>query len=327
MSGASAQSSAVSFQQHMTEGLYQTVDVADELHVLRHVLTALPKVVTVYPSENYYYFSFWANGQKYTGNLRLSPHERDRGFVHFAYFKFNPDPKHPDDFESWYKLLGKEDGVHVSRLGDLRYSIEFQNDVVEFRLNSLSQEPPKEGFLREGERFLQRTWDESGIRFILTFSELTRSFHWSLDSENSYSLELEALAEDVAWDPMSGFVFYADPQLERRLLIGVSALNTKQNNYYDGPFDQLADNDMTKYPLGQWIEAAYPYTRNRVDSYGVFTDLKGSRVAITPYYSYDEPEELVELVDACRYRDADDFFACMNYDYKRDVPETVLESH
>lgn len=318
-------SAPVSFQEQRVEGLYRVLEDSDELVIFNYVFEHLPKSVFVYPSENYYYFSFLANGQKYMGNLRLSPEERDDGHVHFAYFIFNADPQHPDDFKTWYRLLGESDGVDVTKVDAFTYRIRTAEHSVTFRLAELPQTPPPSGFLRDDERFLQRTWDESGLKFLLTFDDKTQTFHWNLDEAASYPLDLVLMSGDVEWDPVTGFVFYNDKSRSRRILIGVSALNTKQNNYFDGPFDQLADNYMQERPLGAEIEAAYRYTQGRVDKYGVFTDVPGSRVAITPYYSYEHPGELLDLVDACRYRDADEFFSCISYDYKRDVPAADSE--
>ena len=40
----------------------------------------------------------------------------------------------------------------------------------------------------------------------------------------------------------SGFAFFKDIALHRKLLVGVYAGNIDVNNYLDGPFDQLPDN-------------------------------------------------------------------------------------
>ena len=45
----------------------------DPKEVFARVFEQLESEVIVYPTENYYYFSFFANGRKYSGNLRLHP--------------------------------------------------------------------------------------------------------------------------------------------------------------------------------------------------------------------------------------------------------------
>src|SRR6185437_6757952 len=51
-----------------------------------HVFRSLPERVKVYPTENYFYFTFMHDGSRYAGNIRLDASDRDRGKVHFAYF-------------------------------------------------------------------------------------------------------------------------------------------------------------------------------------------------------------------------------------------------
>src|SRR4051794_511794 len=66
--------------------------IGDVKSVFRLVFNSLPARVTVYPTENYYYFYFYYRGVKYAGNFRFDIEDRDRGLVHFNYFK---------DFSLW----------------------------------------------------------------------------------------------------------------------------------------------------------------------------------------------------------------------------------
>ena len=56
--------------------LGHTVDVDDEMATFGAVFGALPEAVKVYPTENYHYFSFYAGGVEYGGNLRLDAADR-----------------------------------------------------------------------------------------------------------------------------------------------------------------------------------------------------------------------------------------------------------
>ena len=56
-----------------------TLDVADPMAVFAFVLDSLPDRVKVYPTENYYYFTFTHNGVDYAGNIRLDASDRDQG--------------------------------------------------------------------------------------------------------------------------------------------------------------------------------------------------------------------------------------------------------
>ncbi|MDH3740493.1 MAG: hypothetical protein OER56_02750, partial [Hyphomicrobiales bacterium] len=87
------------------------LDIEDKRAVFQHVLNALPDTVTVYPTENYYYFSFHHAGIRYAGNIRLDIEDRDKGLVHVNYFKdFTPWQR---DETSYSALWGAKDGVTV----------------------------------------------------------------------------------------------------------------------------------------------------------------------------------------------------------------------
>src|SRR5205814_10207241 len=60
--------------------------IEDPIAVFSYVLSNLPERVTVYPTENYYYFSFVDRHVRYAGNLRFDVLDRDEGKVHFAYY-------------------------------------------------------------------------------------------------------------------------------------------------------------------------------------------------------------------------------------------------
>src|SRR5690606_35104610 len=62
------------------------LDIADLRAVFAFVFGSLDDEVTVYPTENYYYFSFFHRGVPYQGNIRLATVDRDEGVLHFAYF-------------------------------------------------------------------------------------------------------------------------------------------------------------------------------------------------------------------------------------------------
>jgi hypothetical protein len=63
-----------------------TLDVADSMKVFAFVFNSLAGRVKVYPTENYYYFTFTHNGVDYAVNIRLSAGDRDKGKVQFAYY-------------------------------------------------------------------------------------------------------------------------------------------------------------------------------------------------------------------------------------------------
>ena len=63
------------------------LNVDDPMAVFGFVFGSLPERVTVYPTENYYYFGFLQGGIRYAGNLRLDARTRDDGKLNFAYYE------------------------------------------------------------------------------------------------------------------------------------------------------------------------------------------------------------------------------------------------
>ena len=61
--------------------------VDDPVAVFAFIFGALPDRVRVYPTENYFYFSFFHNGTRYAGNIRLAVVDRDNGKLHFEYYQ------------------------------------------------------------------------------------------------------------------------------------------------------------------------------------------------------------------------------------------------
>lgn len=332
--------SVLNFNQTYIENAYSKLDLENTEAVFWHVFSNLPKEVTVYPSENYYYFTFYANGKNFWGNIRLSPEERDRGLLNFAYWEFNDDPQNPDDFYSKYKQFNPQDGLRIKLLNDSKYAVIYRGRKVVFNFNQLSQDLPKSAKLAEGEKFFFRTFDESGFQFFLIFNETNPHFMYVLNEEdglpdelmplrtsdvqnidggNSGTSEVQRVSDErVLIGKRTKFVFYDDQENNRKILIGVWAENIKRNNYFDGPFDQLADNYIAggAINLGQYIEQVYPYTRGRINQYGHFTDTEGSRVAITPYYEYYSVDEFSEMLSYCQNQPAKDFYQCITYDDK-----------
>ncbi len=312
---------SVSFNQHFVEGLGLELDLEQPKEVFAHVFSALPAEARVKPTENYYYFSFTASGRYIWGNLRLGPEDRDKGVLHFAYFVHG-------DSEDWeYLALGEEDGVAVARRAKLDYDVAFQGKTVRFRLNPLSQEPPKAFRYLDGERFVGRCQDESGFVLLLIYSKSRKHFLFALDEENGVNWGFKKLDHGILLHPSSGFAFYDDPGGRRKVLAGVSARNIALNNYFDGPFDQLPDNYLAETPFGAFVEEAYPYARGHIDRYGKFLakGIKG-RMAITPYLEYDSLDELLKSLESATKgaRQPGDLYRLLCHDPKTELPAETL---
>jgi len=155
------------------------VSLADPLAVFNTVLRNLPDRVEVYPTENYFYFRFTQNGAVYVGNIRLAAADRDQGKVNFAYNEqptdWNPNPR------NHHVVLGQEQGISVEKAGALTYRVEGAGKAVTFMLNDLSAVRLPREMVRADETFLGPVFDESGIRFFLTFNSRLKLCHFLLD--------------------------------------------------------------------------------------------------------------------------------------------------
>jgi hypothetical protein len=95
---------------------------------------------------------------------------------------------------------------------------------------------------------------------------------------------LDQCGPELVFGRRSGFAFWADPA-GRLVLAVVRQLNTRRNDYYDGPFDQLADNYAEEPQILEWMQRAFPSLRGRIDTYGYYTDQdRPLRVALSTYF-------------------------------------------
>lgn len=255
------------------------------------VLSSLPGEVRVYPTESYYYFTFHHLGVKYAGNIRLDASDRDNGTVHFAYF---------EDYQEWtegqpiqYRALGAADGVVVEKMERLVYRVSLGEKRVVFRLNDLSGVKPPAQVLGSNEKYLGPVFDESGMRFFLVFNPVLKIFHFVLDETVRVNDRLQpaAATDRILIGLRTGFAYYRDTRLDRKILIGVHEGNSRVNNQFDGPFDQLPDSFVRGDELRQAILTVDPSLAGRIDRFGGSPDGSG-RFLIAPYLHYGSEGQL-----------------------------------
>lgn len=307
----------VAFNQTFIEGLNTTFPLDSAQKVFDWVYRRLPDSVFVYPTENYYYFRLYVAGRWVWGNMRLGILDRDQGKMHFAYYDYVDNPTDPEEGNLKLLSLDASNGLTLEKVRPLCYRANWQGKKVIFQLNDIPQTPPVQFDLPAGEVFINRTCDESGFPFFLLYKGDQNHFMFVLNEEGAIPGILIPLAEGLVWDKLSGFVFYVDSLCQnRKILIGVWAQNIRRNNYWDGPFDQLADN--APHPLFKtYLEQAYPYAKGGLDEYGFFKIIERSRMAVTPYFEYESLGELLENFHTCRTEVApNEFFACLCYDMK-----------
>jgi len=270
-----------------------TLAIDDPMAVLTFVLGSLPDRVKVYPTENYYYFYFFHRHIRYAGNLRLDAVDRDEGKLHFAYYEDLAEYV-PYKDEITYRLLDASHGVTVEKVAPLVYRVSYGGRSVVFELNDLSNVKPPPGAFGPDEVYLGPVADESGIRFFLVFNRKLKLFHYVLDETvNVADQFISAAATDrIAIGKRTGFAFYRDHKLDRRILIGVFEANSRVNNYFDGPFDQLPDNFIEGESLREAILAVTPSLAGKIDRRGIHPT-GDERYMIGPYRHYRAEEDLL----------------------------------
>jgi hypothetical protein len=274
-----------------------TLAVNDPMAVFAFVLNSLPDRVKVYPTENYYYFTFIHDGAPYAGNIRIELGDNDKVAVHFVYYQ---------DFSEWHQdaplthiVLDASRGVEVEKIARLAYRLAFGGKSVVFALNDLSQVKPPAGALGRDEKFIGPIFDESAIRFFLVYNSKLKVFHYILDETVKVADEFfpTRRSDRILIGKRTGFAFYRDRLLDRKILVGVYEGNYRLNTYFDGPFDQLPDNFIEGETLRQAILEVSPGLKGKIDRFGSSPD-GVVRYLIKPYASYQTESQLYG-VDKC----------------------------
>ncbi len=289
--------------------------IDDPLAVFNFVLGSLPETVTVYPTENYFYFHFVYDKARYAGNIRLDNVDREKGKVHFAYFEELAEWK--DQPAVKHMLLGKEQGVSVEKVEELVWKIAFRDKTVTFRLNDLRGVKPPATALGPDETYIGPVFDDSAVRFFLVYNRKLKLFHYVLD-EVAAPTETHVAAtrtDRILIGNRTGFAYYKDHKLDRKILIGVFEGNSRSNNYYDGPFDQLPDNFILDESLRNAILEVEPELKGKIDRYGIAPDA-ASRYMIGPYLHYRTEDELDTFHECATSKEvpADQYYNCFVID-------------
>lgn len=288
-----------------------TLSVRDPMAVFAFVLGSLPDRVTVYPTENYYYFSFMHEGTPFAGNLRFDPRDRDQGKVQFGYFQALTEWKDEEGIEA-FALLDASRGVQVERLERLVYRVSYGTKNVVFALNDLSHVKPPQTAIATDEKFLGPIFDESGIRFFFIYNARLKIFHYVLDETVKVPDEFFASArtDRIVIGRRTGFAFYRDHHLDRKVMVGAYAGNSRVNNYFDGPFDQLPENFIDGEALREAIIGADPSVKGKIDRLGNYTSEEG-RYLIHPYLLYRQEADLQRFhTCATRNRSRPAYYRC-----------------
>ena len=305
------------------EALYAPVHLNEPISVFRYIFRSLRSEVNVYPSENYYYFLCTVDGIALRGAIALFADNRDDGFLSFSYEEVGASTSaHRNPIIGAEIELSERDGVSVTKMTDVSYTVAFEGQTVVFLLRDIPGVAQTSPLRPPDELFLGASFDESGLQFDLVFNKQCNSFFWVLREGQAVPEEFEPAGAGIMVGRRTAYVFYTDNAYHRKLLIGVSAANVLENNWYDGPFDQLPDNAIKRGDLNlqQYIESAYPWTRGRIDKYGVFLSNREVRVDIAPYVEYSNLRQVRQLIDSIRRASSGNFYCALADGIRRLMP-------
>jgi hypothetical protein len=292
------------------------LDVKDPKAVFAFVFANLPDAVTVYPTENLFYFTFINNGVPYDGNITLAARDRDQGKVNFAY---------AEDLEGWrgdtpqaHIVLDAAAGVQLEKLDRLVYKMTYRGKSVVFKLVDLSNVRPPASALAPTEKLIGPVFDESGIRFFLVFDQKLKIFHYILDETAGMldQFEPSPRTDRILIGKRTAFAFYRDQLRDRKILIGAYEPNMATNTWFDGPFDQLPDNFIEGDSLRNALIASDPTLKGRIDRFGNFPN-GGERVGLDAYWPYHSVSDLY-VFDRCataRQNKPASYYLCFAVDY------------
>jgi hypothetical protein len=179
---------------------------------------------------------------------------------------------------------------------------------------------PPPGALGPDEKFIGPIFDESAIPFYLVFNTRLKIFHYVLNESDKLtdSFFSPKGRDRILIGKRTGFAFYKDHHLDRKILIGAFLGNMIANNYFDGPFDQLPDNFIEGETLRDAILAVRPQLKGQIDRFGGAPD--GSiRFMIGPYTPYQALSDL-NPIDSCarKKQNRPDYYRCFVSDDESD---------
>ncbi len=284
------------------EGLYANVNAKKTATVFGYVFRHLEDEVTVYPSENYYYFNLVMRGKTLSGDLYFDVLNIDSGIITVGFVeKFEDRSRSRGRYRpGWGREFGPADGLLLRKVNDFRYAAEFGGRTVIFNFYHGDTAAPVQARLMHDEVYVGPSFDESGLRFFLVFNKTINRLYWVLNEDGFVPEEFSRLSDHLVMGDRTEFAFYVDSVNNRKILVGVQGLNVGHNNWYDGPFDQLPDNYVKtgRIEIRPYLEAHFGYRPGVLDRYGNYIGMKGRRAALTCYAQYFSLSDL-SFVDSC----------------------------
>lgn len=277
-------------------GLYTNANMLDVKDAFRRVFDALGDEVVMYPSENALYFRVAVRGKLFDGAFHFDRGTADSGALGFSYaFVYEDRIRGREKVEkAFHRALGPADTVYVEPDDSSGFVVTYMRKRVHFISYRIAQSVPATLKLLPSETLVGNTFDESGLRFHLVYNKSLRRLYWLLNEEGFVPEEFETFGSTLAIGMRTEFAFYRDSASHRMVLVGVSAYNVGANNWYDGPFDHLPDNEVHagRLDMRPYIAAHFGIEPAKLNKYGEYVGREGTRAAVTAYTVYSEPSQL-----------------------------------
>ncbi|MFC1954888.1 hypothetical protein ACFLVZ_03615, partial [Chloroflexota bacterium] len=152
-------------------------------------------------------------------------------------------------------------------------------------------------------------------------------FLWVLNEEEIVPDVLDPVLnrQDIVVGRRSGFAFWIDEDHNnRKILASIRQHSVTRNDYFDGPFDQLADNYAAELEISSYMVKAFPGLEGRIDSYGYYVDTpQPLRVAITTYGTYYTQAQFIQFIDQALA--SDDPYKHISRRGVPEIPAPVIE--
>jgi len=264
--------------------------------VLPQLLAQIGPDADIYPSENYYYFSFNRAGSLFSGSLRLASDRRDKGILDYVCYQSYRSWVPPGDEIRSFQHLSTAEGVVVEKLSSDVYRVAFDGAETRFSLHRLDHTKPSASLL-PGDKFIGRLQDESGAAFELIYNADINEFYFLADLQAGVPEAFSNPAPDVLVSRRTGFVYYHPVNSDRFLLIAVNGGEVALNTYFDGPFDHLPENDFEALNFWDYVYKVYPALAGNHTPGGTVDD-DGMIFSIRPYRHYNKVGDL-SFVSAC----------------------------
>ena len=265
---------------------------SDPRSMFSYILSQVPNYAVVYPTEGFYYWNVTHPEVGHlSGNIRLA--DLEKASLTFAYF---PVGKSKSALKSQGLTLTEQDGLRAERIAESTYVLRYQGLEKTFRMPRRTQAAT--GTLLPEERFIGKIFDESGISFDLVYNSKTKSFYEFLDEKNSLREEFVRHTEILVSGKRSKFLYVEDKKTQRKILVAINFFDSRENNYFDGPGDQVP----YWIDLKEVLHSAYPATLlgDGIDAHGVYLKRdEWVRIAVSPYTLYKNVTAVKPRVEQC----------------------------